>query len=259
MAWFREHTNDVHDRRGNLVENESLKGQTGFVSVYSFDESAALAIRAQGNSRDFKRFPVHSKLLMIDLDDGDASLGSVRERLDKAGYSYTVFSSGSKGYHIYVRCEEAFSTDLPALHRHLALELAPTCDVTLYRPNSLIRLPGTIHSKTGRPKTLVAKVEGPHLLKLPKLTIIAAPELVKTEKVALYCYFKTLADAVEYPPNVGGRHNQLWKIAKDGYDAGIPKDAVLDAMSLVNNLFDEPKTDTDLEIVVNATYNKIRY
>lgn len=251
---YREYCETVHDRTGNMLPESALLRLPGFCSVFSFGDLDSLEIINNKSSRGFKNYRVSARNLVIDLDDGEESIHELLKLLRELDYSYTAYVSGGKGYHIFIKCEESYRIDLPALHQVMAVNLAPTCDRSLYRHSSLIRLPGTVHEKTGKIKEVIERHLGSNLLMLPELAIAPPREIVKSSRTAVYMYYQTLADAVQYSIATGGRHNKLWQIAKDGFEAGIPYNQVLSDMQVANAFFSPPKELYEVEHVLETTY-----
>lgn len=253
---YREYCPAVHTRSANLIPETDLKGKHGYASIYSFREEHAQAIIANGSSQGFKQYPVLARFLVIDLDDGGASLPAVLEKLKGQNVGYTLYESGGKGYHVFVNCEQKESVDLPYQHKILAKQVAPACDVSLYRHSSLIRLPGTIHEKTGKPKTLLEVFKGSEILTLPEVieTAPSLSELVVGNKEALFLYYSTISNALSKPMGAGFRRNALWRISVDGARAGIPYDRVLADCLTVNSEFEQPKSEEEVDAIVRRSY-----
>jgi len=235
----------------------SVLGQvTGYRSHYLFDETDALAIRATGCSQGFSQYIVSADQVIIDLDDGDASVVALEARINALGYGYELWESGGKGWHFVLFHELIRSADLPFSHRCFVLDLAPTADLSLYRHSSLISLPGRKHPKTGRKKKLIRKKEGSLVTfamkqnPIPEFKLKAGGGLSLT--VAGLNNFATMA-LIE--PQLGNRHTKIWSASKQLADAGWEFDTVLGLACEVNNTWKTPKSNEEVRAAVFQAYS----
>ena len=100
MSLYREWCKTPMARRGVMLPESQItlicKGSdSGYASVYAFDEDAAHEIVESRSSSGFSRFPVYVDRLTLDLDDGADQLQAVESALSYRGLAYAVFYSGS--------------------------------------------------------------------------------------------------------------------------------------------------------------------
>lgn len=252
---YREYCRTPQDRRGNMVEESILKGRQGYTSVFSFEENDAFDIQEAGHSRGLKQYAVSAKYLIMDFDDGMGSAEKVSNILTDRRVSHWVFSSGGKGAHVYAKCIEVYSVDLPDRHRNLALSLSPACDTSIYRHNSLIRLPGTIHERTGNRKELISVFEGSQeLVPIASAEPIIFASLPVSNQDSLYFMFLQMAHAADQEVSAGHRHEVLWRVVADCYRAGLSFPTTVELCLIINAQFKPPKDENIVRAVVEARY-----
>ncbi len=251
---WREHCSTVNDRRGNMRPEEEIRGQQGYISVFGFSEGDANIIRARGHSRDFKEFAVGSKTLIMDFDNGVDSAITVSERLVDLDVRHFVYQSGGKGCHILADCEEGYSESLPGQHKDLALSLSPDADTSIYRANALIRLPGTVHERTGHRKELLWANPGSKVLELPAPRELSFERPIENSPDALFFLFSQAAFMLESEVTPGRRHDCIWRMVNDCYRAGLSFSTTVELCLTVNQQFKPPKDEADILRVVEARY-----
>lgn len=227
----------------------------GYASVYMFDADAAAAIRDARSSSGLSRYPVTADTLTLDLDKGEEQLKRVEEKL--RGYSYLVYDSGGKGFHVVLRLQEPVSgTNVPYSQRRWAEWLDVDADLSLYQAGHIISLPGRKHPKTGRRKTLIREVAGNPL----ELVLVDPPERVfsisDSDQSELERGLWRLIGMLKQEPGAGNRHMAIWSTAKHFADAGIAYDTALDLLTECNDTWDEPKTAQEVQAAVNQAFGK---
>ncbi len=265
--FYVEWASTVMNRKGRMLPLKSIETilklrDPGYASVYMFDQEASDQIKLQGHSKGLNRFAVAAKHLILDIDTGEDALKKAEDVLKKHNLSYTVWSSGGKGYHVYIPHEFLLSKDLPSRHRTTALSLFPKdiLDLTLYQHGRLLSLPGRVHPKTKKKKTLLRSVEG-GLLTLKEAQFVA-PDMSKfyatpeTEAERLSVALSRASDLIGCPPITGKRHIRLWGLSKDFCLAGLSFDTVLDIITQVNNTWTNQKTSTELRQVVSRAFEQ---
>lgn len=253
--YYAEHCRTVNDRHGNVKPVHQIVGQQGYISVFRFSEIDAEIIRAQGHSRGLDRFKVGSEVLYLDFDDGDVSAAEASEWLVNQKVTHWVYASGGKGCHVLARCEPGYSHVLPQQHAILAGVVDARHDPSLYTHGHLVRLPGTVHEKTGNKKELLWKYEGDQVLPLPPEPVyVPKEEILITDKDALYFMFRALSQALETDTKPGNRHSILWRIPVDCRRAGISYAACREIMHAVNAHFLPPKDAAEVDAVLESGY-----
>ncbi len=232
----------------------------GYSSVYSFSEEDAKVLLEQESSVGMARFEVGADQLIMDIDTGEEGLEAVGSALAKQGILFHVWESGNKGYHVYVPHDPIVDKRLPASHKALAKKLLGAAldkiDLTLYQPGRLISLPGRIHPVTRRKKT--------HLFTSPgeKLTnfdlVEEEPKVISnfsmSEPGSLHGALFRLAELAQIAPEAGTRHVRMWSVAKSLRDAGMDFETTLNLVMKVNESWDTPKSQKDVEQAVRGAY-----
>jgi hypothetical protein len=231
----------------------------GYASVYMFREEDALKIKTAQSSRNLAQYPVASEHLVIDIDDGDEGLAKVVKVLDEKNYSYEVWSSGGKGYHIYIPHDLVVSENLPYSHKKTIEELGLEVDESLYQHGRLLSLPNRVHPKTGKKKELIRIKEGEKMsLKLytPPTTMTFNFEAVGG--LDLYATaLDRLKTLIAKPPKPGNRHTALWGVSKDLFEIGLSYETVLDLILKVNELWPDKKPKEEVEIALTQAMKSI--
>lgn len=247
------------DRRGGLMLpllrldlERKQRYDPGFRSVYAFDRQAYDEIKQTGTSRGFRRYEPYSDLLIIDLDNGDKDLEKLTKQLK--GYSYRVYTSGSKGYHIEVDTPLYCGHELPQAHKEYVESLGIAADASLYRHSSIVALEGRIHHKTGKRKALIKSIKG-ELLSIPKP--VNAPQVrvaIDADDCNLEWIFTRLANLAAFEPTQGWRHTKLWSIAESMRSQGFQYDTALDLLTRINDQWKNPKAAAEVELAVKQAY-----
>lgn len=157
---------NIIGRPPNFYRSDELHSkQCRFASVYAVTHEAAQAIQETAKTAQGFKGIVWSSRLWVDFDTEEA--GRVAEqKLKESGYDFVVYHTGNRGYHIGIARDAKPSHTLPQQDKAWVSANLPGADLSLYWHLHLIRLPGTIHEKTGKPKTLILRKDG-RSLQLP--------------------------------------------------------------------------------------------
>jgi hypothetical protein len=242
----------------NVIEKMCDAPDSGYSSVYMFDEDAARVLLADKSSKGMSRFPVYTDRLVIDLDAGDEQLERAELALKERELAYDVWFSGGKGYHVIIPLVALVSgKDVPYSQKKWVEGLGIGADLSLYQHGRLISLPGRVHPKTGIKKYLLRQENGAKL----NIPMLVSPEPVFTFagnggldefEAGLWKVLQCLAD----PPSVGNRHTQLWSTALHFADSGFSYDFTLELMTEVNNKWTTGKDLAGVELAVKQAYRK---
>lgn len=265
---YKEWAPTPSDRKGRMLPESAFSTiltlrDPGYSSVYGFSEEHAETIKASGSSKGFANFPVYSNSITLDLDGGDSSLAVIGSKLDLLGYGFQVYSSGGKGYHIILQHDMAYDIRVPYSQASLAKSILGDdfrlVDASIFRPNSLISLPGRVHPKTKNKKTLVFTKQGKDLGELP---LVERPELdfdsFKQSGTGLTNALLNMSDWTTCSPEEGNRHMTLWKLAKDLCAAGLEHSTVLDLLNKVNETWETPKSQEDVAAAVGSVFRNMK-
>ena len=257
--YFAEWGKTVRDR-AFFVSVDTLKGRQGFESVYRFSKTAAETMQTRGSVAGCSNFQVYTDRLIIDLDDGISTAIYLKELLNKKGLAYLVYNSGNKGYHFVIPCVPVFDLDVPYTQKVWVQNLKINADLSLYRHNSMVRLPGTINEKTGKRKKLVAVQKGK---KLVFNEILENPDRYKTwqgsESVISNSFIQNIfvkgLRIIREKPSPGRRHTELWSIANDFAKSGIDLETAYKVILKINDSWGiDAKDESDVFRAVQDAY-----
>ena len=123
---------------------------TGFRSVYAIPAAARDWVIQRGSVSDMGKLPLYSDVLFIDVDQDD-QVDAVATALQREGVGFEAYHTGRRGAHFHVLLEPMNGLDIPRAQRQWVESLnIQGWDATVYRPGSIIRLPGTFHEKSPR-------------------------------------------------------------------------------------------------------------
>jgi hypothetical protein len=230
----------------------------GFASVYAFSEQDALLVRERGHSRGLSEFSVWADRVAIDIDQGDEGLLPVLSILDAKGLGYEVWSSGGKGYHVFIPHEPIYSPHLPYSHLSFLRSIGVSCDETIYQHSRVLRLPGTVHLKTGKRKQFYMRKDGMQ----PTIPIVERPKFDFKPGLGTKSFQSALMGAMSLitnppPTGQGKRHTLLWGVAKDFAEAGTPYLTALGVLLEVNRSWQKPKPVEKVELAVSQAYRQM--
>lgn len=259
MALYREWTLKPHHRRGcmlpvRIIDSFSYAHDAGYASVYMFSKQDAEEIIATQSSAGLSRYAVYADTLTLDLDKGIEQLVIVQAKLQ--GLAYTVYESGGKGYHVVIPLAETlYGTNVPYSQRKWVEILDVGADLSLYQAGHIISLPGRLHPKTGKRKTLIDNQLG-HLLSIPLVTREPPTFAIREDNTSEFerGIWRVL-DLLRGGPGPGGRHTALWSTAKHFADSGLEYSTTLDLLWQVNQGWDEPKTLDEVKVAVGQAYH----
>lgn len=258
---YREWASKVNNRKGRMVTLDTLDTllklrDPGYASVYMFDEAAAKEIAESGSSKGLSKYSVAANRLTLDIDTGDEGLTEVMRVLNMRGLACEIWSSGGKGYHVYIPHPLIISEHLPNSHREAVKALGLTgVDPSLYQHGRLISLPGRVHPKTGKKKRFLHLNDG-DLLNIP---IIPDTKPVYNFDVnkdldMLSIGLWRVQDLIDMPPGPGERHTRIWGASKDLAGAGLSYETVLDIMQRANEQWEIPKSEDEVALAVGQAF-----
>jgi hypothetical protein len=269
MKYYREWVPKLKNRCGRMVDLDTLKNimevryDSGYASLYAFDEQTSQQIKGLGNSRNWDDFTAYSDHLIVDIDDqvpeqAGARTDALSEKLKGMGTAHEVYNSGGKGYHFVIPHQWIGSVDLPHSHRKYAEDvLGIVSDTSIYHTNGLISLPGRVHPTTKAKKRLVFKCPGDEIdlqiVKKPELTFNFSDLGVSDMGVAL----TNLQMLATCPPTPGKRHTRLWGVATDLARTGLDIETVTKLLQGVNDSWPDKKSPGEVETAVQQAYRRL--
>lgn len=255
---FYEHCIIKWARKGNLIPVEELVGKVGYRSVYGFDEGTSLIVRARKHSRDFHQFPLYAEWLLVDFDDQPEEAMKLKNFLVENDIQYGLYDSGNRSYHFHIPHEPKFSKDLPYSHLKLLERMGlnmSKVDTSIYRPNSIFRLTGTRHTKTGKKKVLLEENTTGVLL---DFDLVETPpkhfgDTGEGEKDLFYLANSILQFEVD-PPLEGNRYPTLFALGCACKDSGLSESATFEILSKFNESFDDPKCESEVKRATRGAF-----
>lgn len=240
--WFREWSPDNY-HTVYFCPVKDIIGAKGFASVYAFKKQDVETMKANQSVAGCSNFEVWADRLILDLDDGEASIEPLENELKKRKLAYRIWLSGYKGYHVEILTNALSGLDLPYNHFLYAQTLCPKTDPSVYRHCSLIRLPNTLHKKSTPNnqlrKKIIKTVSGGKivfnsLVRNPNrdFTFNLPDEFFSDDwlEVGLSQYSRNINKS----PPVGRRYLTLWSCANNLKKAGLSYDAIRDLLLLLN-------------------------
>lgn len=273
---YHEYAIQPFERRGVMVPRSSLpdffsRPDAGYCSVYAFDQAAVFSIRAQGDSTNLSRFSVYSDRLWIDVDGSDSSPQEVErikvytreltKQFIAEDFDFTVWSSGSKGFHVCIKIAPMQGKDVPYSQLlYVRDTLNVVSDFSLYQHARLLSNPGRVHPKTGKKKEKVFEHKGKTV---PEIPIISAPKKSEidpdslTSKDLLRIGYSRLVSLVLDAPIAGGRHTAYWSVASQLLESGMDLQTVCGNLLFCNRLMPDPKSDEDVLRACNQAAHQL--
>jgi len=241
--------------RSDLLQSKGC----AFGSVYAVrrEDAEAISLTA-GTAAGFKGI-VWSQRLWVDFDNTEGAL-QARKLLKEQGYDYVEYDTGGRGSHFGIRRDCNPSHILPLLDKHWVKENMPLADLSLYWHLHLIRLPGAVHERTGRTKTLVTRQPGQALI-LPN--VLPDDEGVKQaaasegkRRESIFSCWQVVSLLTGAGIN-GSRHRHLLDLVLAlKNDCMVSMDESMWVVREVNRGFEEPKAEEEVEKIVKWAYEK---
>jgi hypothetical protein len=228
-----------------------------------FDKEAVDTLQDQGNASGMSRFEAWSDTLFIDIDNDPDAVTSFREYFRNQNTTYSMWESGGKGVHFHLPTPLYHHRHMPSIHAKLVAESGIRCDTSLYRHNSLFRLPGTTHQKTRKIKTLLEEHQGVGLT-LPEQMFSWADNLKEVTYTKLVEYDKsetehTLLKAIHLimnEPMQGTRYMSLWSLAKRAAETGFSEDFTTELLEVVNERWQNQKPQEEISRAVLEAFSR---
>lgn len=252
--YYHEVTGDVQKRFGHIAPREELKFYKGFRSLYCFDESARDYFQQIGKIKGLKQFPVGGDELFIDIDNDEQLFKDTLEKIKKAGYKFEAWESGGKGYHIILFHEFIFDKNLPFWQREWVKDRKITSDLCIYEHGRLIRLPHTLHQKTGKPKKLLENSEG-RFISLPIDRTPPKQELKagRTQGEGDVGLLGIMLQKFDFDPIYNGsRNNRIYALLRCYKEVGFSESSCEEFASLLNERLEEPLDESELSLILKG-------
>lgn len=252
-------TTNIIGRPPNFYDSNNLiSAGNRFCSVYCVREEDARAIEQEGTAANFRGI-VWSQRLWIDFDNREAG-EEARRFLKENNYDHVTYDTGGRGVHIGILRLCSPSHLLPSRDKEWVKENIKGADLSLYWHLHLIRLPGTVHERTGRKKELLEVHSTGRSIILPQykgdssLSTLIPNSKTEGSRPPLFTLWSVVSN-LQGIRQEGSRHSQLVSLAIAlKKDANLDGDKALWILNEVNRGFDEPKPIQELENIFKWAY-----
>lgn len=197
-----------------LVPITDVANYTGFRSVYGYPEELAQLINERGSTRELVGRCVYSDKLFVDFDHGDGS--DLLAWLYDEQIEHSVWDTGNRGLHVHIMIEPMLDPLVPQSQQAWVREHIPGADLSFYIHGGIVRLPGTVHQKTGRTKVKRQEIRSGRPLEIPLVDLPDTPVYMPTSQQLASFYQHVLRTKTE-----GGRRQFAWHLATLAAAEGI--------------------------------------
>jgi len=254
-------TTNVIGRPPRFYHNSKLV-QAGcrFASVYAVRSEDAESISVSSQTASGFRGIVWSSRLWVDFDDQESAEKAIKY-LKENGYGFIVYTTGNRGCHIGINRDANPSHTLPAQDKAWVKKHLPGADLSLYWHLHLIRLPGCIHEKTGRPKEVREERAGravrlePYSEDLQHTPTEVSSSTESSEGPPLFTVWKVVSNLQGGASN-GKRHDQLLNLSVGLRESKVGFERAVWLVNEVNKSFTEPKSLLEVYNIVKWVYNE---
>lgn len=228
---------------------------SGFRSICKYNAEDAKAATAANSTAVLKGCSLFIDTLFLDFDDCESDANNFQKWLKTEEVYHERWDSGGRSVHFHIPVVIPPSPYAAYTCKQYVKSLASAADTSFYHHAGLFRLPGTIHEKTGRPKTLV-DAGGCYPLEFEICEPDNKFEVLDVDLSALQHALISYESALFKLITTGNRHMTLWKISKQFEAAGLSYATTLELMERLNESWHNPKTQDELEQAVKGAYRK---
>jgi len=249
-----------------LVELDSQTEYVGFRSVYAYPASTKEWIENNWSDKwqhkgstvglAASKMPVFSERLFVDFDENPIEDGKkLTKMLREMGIGYSVWSTGGRSIHVHIFCEPKQDWRVPVSQKlwigSWAASVGARVDLSIYHAAGLYRLPGTIHSKSGKEKELL-DINRAGLLNYELVDdVTAKPSVAPTEAgEALRSLWRQALQE-----DVASRHFHIFKLTSQADRLGLSPSYIEEICTWWNSRIKNP---LDREEVLKKIYQTIR-
>jgi hypothetical protein len=253
IMWAEVTSSLKHGIPPKLVPLETINNYTGFRSLYGYGDEVKNYIENNQNSFGTSgsvvglaasRLPVFSDVLFVDFDDNAIPSGKLlTSDLREIGVGYSVWDSGGRSIHVHINVMPYEDWRVPYSQKQWITEWMVSrnvkADLSIYHAAGLFRLPGTLHHKTGKPKTLIDEWPGSLLdYELLDHTVAQPPSDVEEATRMVWRMLLTY--------EVSSRHFHVFKITSQADRLGWNSHDISEALSWWNSRIKNPLNEEDL-------------
>lgn len=257
-------TTNVIGRPPSLVRGSDLRaGGAKFASVYAVTAHDAAAIQHAAQTAAGFKGTVWSHRLWIDFDTYEAAI-TAESWLKEQGYDYVSYDTGGRGRHVGVLRDARPSHTLPEQDKRWVEANIRGADLSLYWHLHLIRLPGTVHDRTGKQKHLHSTNAGRAIVLTPLLAGGPAEGVGRLQREdegtssseSVFSKFEVLQLLQGCDPE--GRHKHLVKLAFAlRLHSGGGLDEAVWVLGEVNKQFPEgPKEEAEVRRIAEWAFSQ---
>lgn len=155
---FQLRPGDLDPRTGRPYEGPPLQQRYACLARFPLRAEGVNVYESVARYRVGTAYEEVAADFVIDLDNVQcATVTEVVRLVGKFVESPLLYASGAKGYHIVVPWEALGlpEGDWKGHYRAFVLSHGIPADLSVYRPRSLLRVPGTVNARTGRRKRLI--------------------------------------------------------------------------------------------------------
>lgn len=234
-------------RSGGLVfvPFHTLLGLEGFQSVFGVSLDTARDLYRLGSRAGFCG-EVYCDVLLVDFDDVPEQAKAAEELFENDGIAFLKYNSGNRSIHFHVPIVPMTGEGVPFSVRSWVASNLPGADLSFYHHQGMFRLPGTIHLKTGRRKTLLRKFVGARLRipsVLPKSIENGVCDVTDGIEEILMKAVQLILD----PPTKGNRHTNLWSLGSRLKTAGFTHEFIEELLNGINEQWEEKKSRNEIQ------------
>jgi hypothetical protein len=192
--------------------------------------------------------------VFIDIDNDPEAVTAFKQYFRQHKTTYSMWESGGKGVHFHLPTSLLSGVNLPFVHANYVKSTGIPCDPSLYRHNSLFRLPGTVHRKTKKIKKLLECYQG-HTLTIPDSCFNVDNKIKIIHKLEKN-YDEMTGSIIQWvhlrlnEPKEGTRYMSLWSVTTSLLQAGFGEDTVAELIEVLNEGWENPKEAEEVERVI---------
>lgn len=196
-----------------------------------------------------------ARFFVFDIDDGSLMMATrLAAACKRLGFHPGIEHSGRKGYHVWVLLGQWYpAKDVRLVAKHIARvvgfngEVFPKQDVAVDLGN-LIKLPQGVHKATGKRSRWLTPV--PSVTSTFPVAVAEAEAAAPPPPKHSFSIYPCLESIQNDPPTDGERNDLMFHFAAHMRRAGLEGDNLEAACYSLNNTFEPPLDDVELESVI---------
>jgi len=202
-----------------------------------------------------------ARFFVFDIDDGSLLMATrLAAACKRLGFHPGIEHSGRKGYHVWVLLGQWFpAKDVRLVAKYIARvvgfngEVFPKQDVAVDLGN-LIKLPQGVHKATGKRSRWMTPV--PSVTSTFPIAVAIAEAAAPPPPKYSFGVYPCLESIQNDPPTDGERNDLMFHFAAHMRRAGLEGDNLEAACYALNNTFEPPLDDVELDEVIRNSEGK---